>query len=387
MRKWTLWMALLAAILSMAGCSAGAENSDVWMYAVSVGKADAILVSAGGATCLIDAGYARSRGRILAAMERMDVERLDAVFVTHTDDDHVDGLEWLAQSGIEIGAWYASAMYTGVKSEDKHPAVQAAKLDGQTVNWLKAGDSVPLGDAVLEVLAPSVLNTEKDDNNSLVMMLRSDEGSILLAGDMEFEEEAVLLSSGASLDCDVLKVGNHADDDTGSEAFIRAASPRAAVISTDSVEKPETPDPRLVALLQSVGAEVAVTQECTGGILVRLNGGVPVVERVNLPVSQTGVAVEDVVAGEDVVTLVNRGAEAQDLTGWYMVSDRGGELYVFPDDTVLGPGARLTIGTNSTPESFDLLWDDKKVIHKSKTDTITLYDANGMPVSAMDNGY
>ena len=43
-------------------------------------------------------------------------------------------------------------------------------------------------------------------------------------------------------------------------------------------------------------------------------------------------------------------------------------------------------GTNSTDGAFDLLWDDKKVVHKSKTDLFTLYDANGMTVDAMDNG-
>lgn len=387
MRKLTLWTLLLTMLFSLTGCStAVGEASDVWMYAVSAGKADAILVGAGDSACLIDAGYARSRGKILAAMKRMGVERLEAVFVTHTDDDHVDGLEWLAESDIEVGAWYASAMYTGVKKEEKHPAVKAAKLDGQTVNWLKAGDRVPLGGATLNVLAPSVLNTDKDDNNSLVMMLESAQGRILLAGDMEFEEETVLLSTGVSLDCDVLKVGNHADDDTTSEAFARAASPEVAVISTSTNEKAETPDPRVVALLQSLGAQVAVTQEATGGILVRLNGGTPTVEKINLPEPETGVTVSKVTPGEDTITLSNGGAD-QNLTGWYIISEKGGEMFTFPKDTTIASGATLTIGTNTTEAPFDLLWNDKKVIHQSKTDTLTLYNENGMPVSSMTNGY
>lgn len=385
MRKILVLLILLSMVLS--GCTAAAgETNDVWMYAVSAGKADAILVGAGDSVCLIDAGYARSRGKILAAMRIMGVERLDAVFVTHTDDDHVDGLEWLAESEIEIGAWYASAMYTGVKKEGKHPAVKAAKLDGQTVNWLKAGDSVPLGGAVLDVLAPSVLNEDKDDNNSLVMMLRSSQGNILLAGDMEFEEENVLLASGADINCDVLKVGNHADDDTNSEAFVRAALPEVAVISTSTQEKPETPDPRVISLLEDVGAQIAVTQDATGGILVRLSNGDASIEAINLPSPQTGVVIGSVTAGEDTITLNNMG-EAQDLSGWYIISDKGGELFIFPDGTALDSNASLTIGTNSTEDDFDLLWNDKKVIHKSKTDLITLYDQNGMQVSSMTNGY
>lgn len=387
MRKALILLTLLAIILSTVGCSSAmGETESVWMYACSVGKADAIFVGAGDSVCLIDAGYAHSRGKILAAMEWLGVEKLDAVFVTHTDDDHVDGLEWLAESDIEIGAWYVSALYTGIKKEEKHPAVKAAKLDGQSVNWLKAGDSVSFGGAVFDVLAPSVLNEEKDDNNSLVMMLRSSQGNILLAGDMEFEAEKVLLSTGADLDCDVLKVGNHADDDTGSEAFIRAASPSVAVISTSTTEKPETPDPRLMNLLESVGAQIAVTQEATGGIFVKISEGAVSIERIDLPIPRNGVTITNVTAGEDIITLSNSG-EAQDLSGWYFFSDKGSEMFVFPDGTILQSGETLTIGTNSTSGSFDLLWNDKKVIHKSKTDLITLYDRYGMPVSTMTNGY
>lgn len=387
MQKMILWTVLLALILPMCGCApAVGETGDVWMYAVSAGKADAILVGAGDSACLIDAGYSRSMGKILAAMRMMGVEKLEAVFVTHTDDDHVEGLEWLAASDVEIGAWYASAMYTGVKNEEKHPAVKAAKLDGQTVRWLKAGDSVPLGDAVLNVLAPSVLNNDKDDNNSLVMMLESAQGRILLAGDMEFEAEAVLLSTGENIACDVLKVGNHADNDTNSDAFVRAAKPKTAVISTDSYEKAETPDPRVVSMFRNLGAEVVVTQEATGGILVRLADGEPTVEKINLPDPQTGVIISAVKAGEDTITLSNPG-EAQDLTGWYLISDKGGEMFVFPDGAFIPAGEAMTVGTNTTEKEFDLFWDDKKVVHKSKTDMITLYDHNGMPVSSMTNGY
>ena len=385
MRRRLLAGLLAALMTALTGCAADAEAADVWMYAVSAGKADAILVGAGDSVCLIDAGYARSRGKILAAMERMGVERLDAVFVTHTDDDHTDGLEWLAESGIEVGAWYASAMYTGVK-EKKHPAVKAAAIRGEQVRWLQAGDSVPLGSARLDVLAPISLYTDKDDNNSLVMMLRSDAGSILLAGDMEFPEEAELVASGVSLDCDVLKVANHADDDTTGEAFVRAASPKAAVISTSTEEKPETPDPRAVALLQAAGAEVAVTQECTGGILVRLSDGVPAVERVSLQEPEAQISIARVIPGEDLIVLSNDGAAAS-LAGWYLCSERGGEMMVLPEGTAIAPGGTLTIGTKSSDGEFDLLWDDKNVIHSSKRDVISLYAPNGLPVSEMDNGY
>ena len=382
MRKRFWRRALLAALCLLLTASAAAET---WMYAVSAGKADAILLGGDGWAALVDAGYARSRGKILAAMRQMGVTRLDAVFLTHTDRDHAEGLQWLAESEIEVGAWYASAMFMGVK-EKKHPAVQAARARNQEVVWLRAGDSVPLENAVFSVLAPSEPASDKDNNNSLVMMLESADGRVLLAGDMELPEEEILLGSGADLSCDVLKTANHGDDDANSEAFLRAAAPEIAVFSTSSAEKPGTPNPATVAALESLGAQVCVTESCTGGVLTRLSGGETSVEWVNLPEPETGVRIERVEPGADRITLANDGAADADLSGWMLVSEKGNEWFVLPEGTTIAAGGRLILGTNSTDGAFDLLWDDKKVVHKSKTDLFTLYDANGMPVDAMDNG-
>ena len=55
---------------------------------------------------------------------------------------------------------------------------------------------------------------------------------------------------------------------------------------------------------------------------------------------------------------------------------------------VLEAGAHVTVGTKSSDADLcDLIWNDKKVVHKSKTDTLILYDAYGRSVSAMNNGF
>ncbi len=388
MKKSAVMLLVLCLMLGgsfPAAAESTAEN--VWMYAISVGKADAILVSVEGHTVLVDTGYARSKGQIMTALNRMGVSALDAVFVTHLDKDHIGGLTWLAESDIPIGAWYASGMYMDVDSAEEHPMTEAAAIRGESVTFLLAGDEVSLGSAVLRVLAPMTLATDKDDNNSLVMMLESSQGRILLAGDMEYPEESQLLASGENLKCDVLKVANHGDDDTNSPAFTQAASPQIAVISTSTEEKAETPDPTLVAQLKNQGAEVYVTDECTGGILVRLSGGVASAERVNVPQESSTVSLMSAIPGEDLITLINAGNDAVDLSGWYMYSSRGNEMYTFPDGTLISAGATLTVGTNSSAEgSYDLLWPEKKVVHAKKEDNIFLYNASGALVSQVSNG-
>ena len=36
------------------------------------------------------------------------------------------------------------------------------------------------------------------------------------------------------------------------------------------------------------------------------------------------------------------------MSGFYLYSDKGGEMYTFPEGTSLSPGVTLTVGTNST---------------------------------------
>ncbi len=380
-----LALLLIAALLGSCGAESG--GSSVRLFAVNVGKGDALILKAGDWVGLIDAGKPSAMGRVRAALKGLGVEKLNAVFLTHTDDDHAGGLDWLAQSNMPVDNWYAPAMYTGVK-EKKHPMILAAALRGQAVQWLQRGDALSLpGGATLRVLAPASLFEDKDDNNSLVMMLESGQGKMLLTGDMELPEEAELLGQGDDLRCAVLKVPNHGDDDTTSAEFAKAASARVAVISTDSQEKPGTPDPGVVSRLEAAGTTVVVTQDAGMGLLVTLEGGEATVKAVDIeapPVS--GPYIADVDPDDDTIALGNSGSANVDLSGFSLYSDKGGELYAFPEGTVLSPGATLTVGTNSTDGNYDLLWDDKKVVNKKKTDTFYLYDDYGRIVDSRDNG-
>ena len=77
----------------------------------------------------------------------------------------------------------------------------------------------------------------------------------------------------------------------------------------------------------------------------------------------------------------------RDMTGWYLFSDKGNELFAFPEGCLFPSGGTLTVGTLSSREgSFDLLWNDKKVINQKKADGITLYDRYGRAVDRRGNG-
>ena len=376
---------MLLLTLLMVTLSACAEEEPLTLFAINVGKGDALLVNAGEHTYLIDAGKAEHWGDVSRALKTMQIDHLTGVIFTHTDKDHVGGAMALATSSIRVDAWYASAYYADVK-ESKHPAVEAAALRHQQVKWLKAGDLLPLGKGALRVIGP--MSESKTENcNSLVMIAEGGGGRMLLAGDMEHEEEFELLNAGVIPKCEVLKVGNHGEGDATSEALIRYVQPRIAVISTSTQEEPDTPDMAVLRNLYSLRADVYETQQAESGVLVTLKAGQATAQLMGykaLPALPQNIRLTDREPEEDHIRIRNYGGEAVDLSGWYIVSERGGEMFVLPAGTWVQPGEVVVISTLSSGQTGDVVWPQKKVWHKSKDDAAMLYDVYGRLVDTLE---
>jgi competence protein ComEC len=273
-KKLALWV---AGLMLLAGC-ASAPAEEARLLFIDVGKGDAVLVMAEQGNYLIDAGPKDAFSSVAAALDHYGVKKLDGVFMTHSDKDHSGGLKPLAQSGVEISAWYAAALYNPDGGEDGPPVQSAARLRGQQPVYLSAGDTA----GPFTVLGPTTRDKD-DDNNSLVLMLVTPGGRALLTGDMKFDEEEELLQSGVSLKCDLIKIAHHGNSDATSDALIDASSPRVAVVSTDSGERPELPDPRIVRMLEGKGIPLYSTWKSGGGVLATLSGAGARAEAVAIP--------------------------------------------------------------------------------------------------------
>ena len=262
-------MLCLSPLLPVQG---GAAETALSLLAINVRKADALLLRSGNSVYLIDTGTEESYGKLYSVLKREGIDRLTGVIITHTDKDHAGGIAQLVDSDIEIENVYASAYYNK-KKESKHPAVKALKGTGRSVVFLASGDELPLDGGSLKVLGPLEKDGEKENNNSLVLLAEGGGGSMLLAGDMEFPEEDSLLKAGLIPHADVLKVGNHGEDDATSNALIAAIRPSLAVISTNTDDEPDTPSPRVLRLLASWDIPVLVTQDTENGVLITISGG------------------------------------------------------------------------------------------------------------------
>ena len=272
MKQFTAIILCLLLCLSPLFHACGEESGSLSLLAINVRKADALLLRSGKSVYLIDTGTEESFSKLYTVLKAEGISRLTGVIITHTDKDHSGGLKQLVNSDIEIENVYASAYYKK-KKESKHPAVKALKGTGQEVIFLASGATLPLDGGKLSVLGPLEKDEDKENNNSLVMLAEGGGGSILLTGDMEFPEEDSLLKANLIPHADVLKVGNHGEDDATSNALINAVRPALAVISTNTEDEPDTPSPRVLRLLASWDIPVLVTQDSSDGVLVTLTGG------------------------------------------------------------------------------------------------------------------
>ena len=382
----TVMLALALTATALAESPYEKADKPLTLFAVNVGKGDALLLNCGAETYLIDTGLQENWGDLSCALKMLQVTRLTGVIMTHTDKDHAGGLLPLATSSIEVARWYAPAYYTDVKKESKHPAVEAAALRGETVTFLRAGDELPLGNGHLTVLGPRSLS-DVENCNSLVLLAEASGGRMLLTGDMEFPEESELLAAGVIPKCDVIKIANHGENDATSEALLRAVQPEIAVISTSTAAEPDTPSMRVLALLASAGVEMYQTQDAQSGVLVTIDQGEATANLMGyaeFPAANRNVAIADVDNQDDHITLRNSGKAAADVGGWYIVSEKGNQIFVLPEGTEIAPGGELVIGSQSSKEPGDLTWPDKKVWHKSKEDAAFLYDVYGRLIDSMN---
>ena len=277
--KKTLLIGILALSLLVAGCTGEkAAEPEMSLLAINVRKADALLLRCGTSAYLIDTGSKKSADDMLAVLRGEGITRLTGVILTHTHADHVGGLKALLESGIEIENIYTSKYYVLKKEDGKHPVDKAIKKTNYEVTYLASGDTLPLDGGKLTVVGPLEKNEEAENCNSLVLLAEGGGGSILLTGDMEFPEEASLLDAGLIPHADVLKIANHGESDATSDALVAAVSPSLAVISTNTVDEPDTPDPRVMRLLSGANIPVLITQDSEKGILVTLRDGEVITE-------------------------------------------------------------------------------------------------------------
>lgn len=230
------------------------------MVACDVGQGDALVLNAGdGSVVVVDTG---PEPRLVdRCLDRLDVERVALVVLTHLHADHSDGLAGVLDGRsvgqVEIGpvvpdgAQYAEVRRTA--AADAVPVVAAAYATSRHVGALAWDVLGP---------APGVASTDESgtaqNNSSIVLLVHTNGIRLLLTGDVEPEAQAALLPWGQLLHADVLKVPHHGSR-FQDPRFLEAVGARVALISVGADNDYGHPSVDTVEILEDNGARVMRT--------------------------------------------------------------------------------------------------------------------------------
>ncbi len=145
---------------------------------------------------------------VVPSLKRSGVDALDAVVLSHRDNDHAGGWQALQQD-MPVDQVYGSEV-------NQTPCVRG-------VSWQWDGVS-------FEVLSPYNLDPYLKNESSCVVRIQSQFGSLLLTGDIEAAVEYRLVSQHATeLASDVMLIPHHGSKTSSTEPFITAVNPKWVV--------------------------------------------------------------------------------------------------------------------------------------------------------------
>lgn len=218
----------------------GVENytENVRVNFLDVGQADsAVIFTSDNRTILIDAGVPLNKKteyvpKLLDQLEKLNVERIDAMILTHPDYDHIAGAEAVLKEYDVLNVYMCKKASTSTTYKNLLDAIDNEGCE-KHIGDLSAGDYLNLSTTEnFRVL--SVDSKTKNDANSasIVIRMSCESYSFLFTGDApEKVEKEMLKNYSEELDVDVLKVGHHGSSTSSSEGFLQVVTPSVSVIS------------------------------------------------------------------------------------------------------------------------------------------------------------
>lgn len=206
------------------------------LHILDVGQGLSVIVQTRHHTLLYDTGASFSPDAsmgdrvVLPVLEKMNVAKLDAVVLSHSDDDHAGGYPAIAKA-LPIDRLYSSF---------KVPQATGATYTCRDfINW--RWDQVEF-----RFLHPATPQ-ENDNDNSCVLQIRAGNFTALLPGDIEATVERELAAAlRGELQSDVLIAAHHGSNTSSTWPFLKMVDPEYVIYAAGYRNPFGHPSPRVL---------------------------------------------------------------------------------------------------------------------------------------------
>lgn len=270
------WKYRLGILLGVILLLAGYPAHNLQITFLDVGQGDGICMELpDGRVYLMDGGSSDvskvGNYRLVPFLKAKGIRKIDAVFLSHGDTDHINGIaELLEEKQISIDCVCLPA---GAEQEEFAEIKDLARARNISVRTIQAGDFWENNGTKFWCLNPADV-TESGNAASVVLYMEYQNFSMLLTGDLEGEGEksvAALLRSNAITGISVLKVAHHGSKNSTKEEFLRQCSPAVAVISCGERNTYGHPHKETLERLNDMGTAVYRT-DCSGAVQITVSG-------------------------------------------------------------------------------------------------------------------
>ena len=246
---------------------------------LDIGQGDCcVLKMPGGENFLLDGGSSNKKNtavyQILPYLKNQGIAILDGIFVSHTDQDHISGIEELlelcAQKLTTVRVKNLILPDWDTTGGEYEKLKMLAEQTGIRVQTVREGNLLKTKEAQIEILAPENGADGNDTNeDGMVMKVHFGKFRGLFTGDIGAETEKKLLDSME--DVDFLKVAHHGSKYSTCQGFLDIVSPEIAVISCSAKNTYGHPSADTIKRLEDCGAQVEYTMK-NGAITVQTDG-------------------------------------------------------------------------------------------------------------------
>lgn len=238
-------------------------DNSIEVHFIDVGQGDCIFIKTSRGNFLMDTGgnvigsFDVGKNIVLPYLQKIGINELQGVFITHFDEDHCKSLPYL------IDNMNISCVLTGYE-DYKSPVYKSIKQRDVPLILLKEGDIIWLDkNTKLEIISPSkdlLKTTDKANDLSLVSMLVYNNRKMLFTGDIEKDGENSILNK---IDCtvDFIKVPHHGSITSSTIELLNKIKPRIGFISVGRNNFYGHPSEEVINRYESIGTLIYRTDE------------------------------------------------------------------------------------------------------------------------------